>query len=154
MNITLPHAYKQRSFLGTFLCPHTSVPCSTYHSSFGVYTSWLPTAWPPHLDPWWQTRHSLPARLWRHDTLLFWAARGWSATAGFVWTQGLIRVCKPILERQTLRKRDKESKGFVWVTLNKDVERKCHSYRIKQIHIFLWVMWTQMGLWSKAREKI
>lgn len=81
---------------------HTSAPCSACHSSCEVCISLSPTAEPPHLDPWWQTLRSPPARRSPPDTPPSAAAPRWSATAGSVWTRGSTLACRPSLGRRTL----------------------------------------------------
>lgn len=85
-------------------------------SSSEVCTYGLPTVVPPHPGPWWQTHRSRPARQWHHGTPPSWAAPGWNARAGSVWSLGSTPACTPSLGRQTLHNTDMEKLnwGFVW----------------------------------------
>lgn len=111
----------------------TLVPGWACHSSSAVYTSWHPTSGPPHLGPWWQTLHSLPARRWPRGTPLSSAAPGWSATAGSVWSLGLTQACRPNPGRQTLGDRGEKRGVFSLVIMNRGKFKEKKGYNKKHL---------------------
>lgn len=119
---------------------HTSVLCSACHSSCEVCIFLSPTVEPPHLDPWWRTPRSPPARRSPPDTPPSATAPEWSATAGSVWTQDSTQACRPSQGKQTLGRGD-------WEKIEGEV-RACHLSRCSPRGIAVWMtdVWWRWGM--------
>lgn len=115
---------------------HTSVLCSACHSSCEVCIFLSPTAEPPHLDPWWRTPRSPPARRSPPDTPPSATAPEWSATAGSVWTRDSTQACRPSPGRRTLGRGDREKgedEGLSFVPLLAERDRCLDDWCVMEV---------------------